>query len=172
MQTNEWGPSGWKFLHMITFNYPQDPDENTKINYKNLFENLQYTLPCNHCRISYTEIYKYISIDNYLDSRDGLTFWLFIVHNLVNRKLKKNLENFEDVYIKYENYRARCGNMNNIEQYNKCKSELKEITKTDINDNILIIYSKYKEIAKKQINNFYHSNDIIDPKFIKCKTII
>lgn len=168
MQANEWGPSAWKFLHMVTFGYPQDPDNNTKDHYKQLFSYLRYTLPCSHCRNSYTEIYKYICIDQYLDSREGLTFWLFIVHNLVNRKLERELSNYEDVVIQYENYRARCGDMNDIEKYSKCKKSIKKITQDDVQSNVLITYSKYKEISKKQIEEFYKSENIIDPKFTKC----
>jgi hypothetical protein len=168
MQANEWGPPAWKFLHMVSFGYPQDPDNDTKDNYRQLFSILRYTLPCSHCRKSYTEIYKYICIDQYLDSREGLTFWLFIIHNLVNRKLKRDLANFEDVVLEYENYRARCGDMNDIAKYSKCKNSLKEIKLSDIQNNVLVTYSKYKEISKKQIEDFYKSENIIDPKFIKC----
>ena len=168
MQANIWGPSAWKFLHSITFSYPQDPDEDTKKHFKTLFETLQYTLPCSHCRKSYINIYKYICIDQYLDSREGLTFWLFIVHNLVNRKLGHDLENFENVVLQYENFRARCGDMNNIVKFNKCKSELKPLNIIDIQQNVLITYSKYKDISKLQIEEFYKSDNIIDPKFIKC----
>jgi hypothetical protein len=168
MQANEWGPAAWKFLHTVTFDYPQDPDNNTKDNYKQLFSNLCYTLPCSHCRKSYTDLFKYICIDQYLDSREGLTFWLFIIHNLVNRKLERDLANFEDVVLKYENYRARCGSMNDIAKYTKCKANIKQLKSSDIQHNILVTYSKYKDISKKQIAEYYKSENIIDPKFIKC----
>lgn len=168
MQANEWGPAGWKFLHMISFNYPNDPTESDKINYKNLYENLQYTLPCSLCRSSYSKIFKYICIDYYLDSKDGLTFWLFIVHNLVNLKLNKEMAFFEDIVIKYENFRARCGSMNNIEAYNNCTNELKPIKKSDVENNISLTYTKYKDISKKLIKEFYESIDIIDPNVNIC----
>ena len=168
MQTNEWGPAGWKFLHSITFNYPNDPSETDKKHFKDLFESLQYVLPCSLCRSSFCKIFKYICIDYYLDSKEGLTFWLFIVHNLVNLKLNKNMEFFDDVVVKYENFRARCGSMNDIETYNKCKKELKPIEKSDIDNNVTITYAKYKDISKQLIQEFYNSNDVIDPNFNKC----
>jgi hypothetical protein len=171
MQANEWGSHAWKFLHSITFSYPQDPDNETKNNFKELFSCLRYTLPCSHCRNSYSIFYKYICIDHYLDSREGLTFWLFIIHNLVNRKLKKDLANFEEIVLEYENYRARCGNMNDIAKFTKCKMEIKPLTISDIQNNVLITYSKYKEISKKQIQEFYNSENNIDPKIINCPKI-
>ena len=168
MQANEWGPAGWKFLHMISFNYPDDPTESDKLHYKTLYENLQYTLPCSLCRNSYSKIFKYICIDYFLDSRDGLTFWFFIVHNLVNLKLNTEMAFFEDIVIKYENFRARCGSMNNVENYTKCKNELKPIVKSDIDNRVSLTYSKYKDISKKLVKEFYESIDIIDPNVNIC----
>ena len=168
MQANEWGPSAWKFLHSVTFSYPQDPDEDTKKHFKDLFSNLRYTLPCSFCRNYYSQIFKYICIDPYMESREGLTFWLFIVHNLVNRKLDRDLANFGDIVLQYENYRARCGSMNDIKKYTKCKISVKDLTCNDIDANVLLTYSKYKEISKEQIVNFYKSEQIIDNHFIKC----
>lgn len=168
MQANEWGPSAWKFLHTVTFGYPQDPDEETKKNYKEFFTTLKYVLPCSHCRNYYTQLHKYICVDEYLDSREGLTFWLFVIHNLVNRKLERDLANFEDVVLTYENYRARCGDMNDIKKYTQCKTSLKPIVSENINSNVIITWTKYKDIAIKQIKNFYNSQNIIDPHFTKC----
>lgn len=168
MQANEWGPSAWKFLHTVSFAYPLNPDEETKTNYKNLFSNLRYTLPCSFCRSYYTQIFKYISIDPYLESRNGLTFWLFVVHNIVNRKLNRDLANYEDVVLEYENYRARCGSMDDVKKYTKCKSISKPLVSQDIKENVLSTYLKFKDLAKGQIQELYKSEQIIDPHFTKC----
>jgi hypothetical protein len=168
MQANEWGPSAWKFLHTVTFAYPQDPDDETRNHYKDLFSNLRYTLPCSFCRNYFTQIFKYISIDPYLDSREGLTWWLFVVHNLVNRKLNRDLANFEDVVLQYENYRSRCGSMNDIKKYTQCKINLIPLTTKDIVSSVMLTYSQYTEISRSQIEHFYKSEQIIDPHFTKC----
>ena len=34
MDTKFWGPSGWKFLHLVAYTYPNNPTENNKITYK------------------------------------------------------------------------------------------------------------------------------------------
>ena len=39
MHPEIWGPSGWIFLHTITFNYPINPTPEQKIKHKELFEN-------------------------------------------------------------------------------------------------------------------------------------
>lgn len=106
MQTSKWGPSAWTYLHSVTFNYPDTPTSLQKKNIKDLFQNLQYTLPCKYCRDSYTVFFKYIDIEPYLESRMGLTYWLYVIHNLVNLKLDKHLVPFSSVVKHYENLRA------------------------------------------------------------------
>jgi hypothetical protein len=157
MQTNEWGPAAWKFLHTITFSYPVNPTIDDINIFKSFFTSLQFILPCSSCRKSYSKVLKYIPIDVYLESRNGLTFWLFLVHNIVNNKLNKNLETFDNVVLLYENYRARCGNMNDIVKYELCKNNLKKITINDINDNIISTHNKYKKISKNQLKNYYNN---------------
>ena len=97
-----------------------------------------------------------------------MKFWLFIIHNLVNRKLNRDLANYEDIVLEYENFRARCGSMNDIKKYTNCKNNIKPLVSNDIKSNITLTYSKYKEISKKQIINLYKSEQIIDPNFVKC----
>lgn len=106
MNTKVWGKAGWVFLHSTTFNYPSKINENNpehvlKKKYtKQLFKNLRHTLPCKYCRISFTNFLKELPIDNYLGSRKELTFWLYSIHDKVNKKLlKQEKEAFEERQI-------------------------------------------------------------------------
>ena len=110
MNVNFWGPSGWKFLHTLTFNYPINPTINQKKIYKNYFTLTGDILPCKYCRVSYKEFIKKIPIDNYLDSRDSLVKWFYLIHNLVNKKLNKRKILLKTLIKRYEKYRV-----------NKCK---------------------------------------------------
>jgi len=74
--------------------------------YYELFNNLKFTLPCKFCRESYSIFFKYIDINNYLNDRMGITYWLFIIHNIVNYKLNKKKVDFIDVVDFYEKRRA------------------------------------------------------------------
>ena len=65
MQTTKWGPPGWTFLHIISFNYPLVPTETDKRNYKSFFTHMAKMLPCKYCRESYTQYIK--EMDNFLD---------------------------------------------------------------------------------------------------------
>jgi hypothetical protein len=110
MQTNKWGPCAWEYLHTLTFNYPENPTDDNKKYYYELFDNLKFTLPCKYCRESYSIFFKYININNYLNDRMGITYWLYTIHNIVNYKLNKKKVDFIDVVHFYEKRRANQTN--------------------------------------------------------------
>jgi len=95
MRVQTWGPPGWKFLHTITFNYPEkideaDPEDRAKkFFHKQLFENLQHTLPCVYCRQSYKQFLLDDPIEPNLGTRKDFTYWFYRIHNKVNAKLRK-----------------------------------------------------------------------------------
>lgn len=159
MQTDKWGPSAWTYLHTVTFNYPISPTPEDKINYKILFDNFGKTMPCKFCRDSYNTFYQILLIDNFLDDRHGLTYWLFCIHNLVNIKLNKPVINFEQVVYRYENKRARCTGHTDL---NDCKKKLP--FNKDMNTFCNIAFTKYKSLIKKLLYNiekFSHKNEIV-----------
>lgn len=89
MDTEFWGPSGWKLLHSITYNYPNYPSQKIKNIYKRFFLILVKILPCKYCKDSLKEFYKELPIINYLENRNTLTMWIYLIHNKVNNKLRK-----------------------------------------------------------------------------------
>ena len=98
-----WGPKAWFFLHTITFNYPENPTKNDKLNYKNFFKSLQYVLPCKVCKKNYINHINEFPIDDFLNSKDDIVKWLINIHNEVNKILKKPIINYEDVIEYYNN---------------------------------------------------------------------
>ena len=120
-QTNVWGPMAWIFLHMITLNYTPDRKNDT---YK-FFKSLKGVLPCGACRKNFKEIIngksKLRLTMKKLESRETLSFWLFLVHNEVQRGIysrSKNIsdkpaysdskEDFKKSMTKLEAMRAKC----------------------------------------------------------------
>ena len=89
MNVNKWGPGGWTFLHTITFNYPEKPTNTDKKQYIDFFKMVGSMLPCKYCRDSYNIYSKYVPINKFIDSREGITYWLYYIHNLVNDNVKK-----------------------------------------------------------------------------------
>lgn len=106
MDPKIWGPSGWLFLHTITFNYPTNPTEEDKKNYKLFFESLKNVIPCPICSEHYKENLKKIPIK--LNSKDELIEWLFDIHNSVNKFKGEKVYTHEDLYdIYYDMYKSK-----------------------------------------------------------------
>jgi hypothetical protein len=89
MKTNIWGPSAWKFLHAITFAYPEDPSDEHKEAALDLFKSLRLLLPCGDCCNHYCREFEKNGVQASLGSRKELAKWLFNFHNLVNARLGK-----------------------------------------------------------------------------------
>jgi hypothetical protein len=114
MMTKVWGPPGWFFLHSITFGFPikaSDVEPSRIQSYIDFFNSAGDVLPCKYCRESYKEFIKEVPIYNFIDSRESLVKWLYIIHNKVNKKLgipDCDIPTLEDVKTRYEKYRAMC----------------------------------------------------------------
>ena len=110
MDTRFWGPDGWLILHSITANYPTKITSNEKHIYLHFFNTLEFLLPCVYCRKSFSKYYKELPIEEYLTTKTDICFWLYLIHNKVNDKLrqqklndKKNPE-FKTIYKKFNKY--------------------------------------------------------------------
>lgn len=95
----EWGPAGWKFLHIITFAYPDQPTLQQQKAAMDLFSSLQFMLPCPACQGHYQEFFKQnpIPVTNAVD----LQKWLVNLHNSVNQRLQKPLVTWEQAKSMY-----------------------------------------------------------------------
>jgi hypothetical protein len=102
MNQNIWGSSLWFSLHTITMNYPNIPTYVDKQDYKNFFISLQYVIPCSVCRKNYQRHLKELPIENALESRQKLVYWLIDIHNLVNAEIGKKIMSYKNVIKKYE----------------------------------------------------------------------
>ena len=112
MNVNKWGPGGWNFLHTMTFNYPLEPTEYDKERYSKFFNITGEMLPCKYCRNSYKKYIKYVPIEPFLEDREGVSYWLYRIHQLVNDKVFKKNVSFKQVVKEYEKIRAKCGKLN------------------------------------------------------------
>lgn len=112
MLTSIWGPTLWHFLHTISFNYPVNPTDDDKHNYKHFILNLQYILPCKYCRINLKKNLKTLPLNNNVfKNRNNFSKYMYDLHDLINKMLgKKSNVSYEEVRDRYENFRARCNN--------------------------------------------------------------
>jgi len=88
METIYWGPSGWRFLHLLTFLYPENPDTSDKILMRDMMTLLPDILPCKYCRASFSKYMANLDITPALESQELLIEWLYKMHNKVNKKLR------------------------------------------------------------------------------------
>ena len=110
MLTSVWGPPMWHVLHTISFNYPVNPTKEDKENYYNYFKNLQKVLPCKYCRDNLKKNFKKCPLrKSVFKNRDTLSRWVYDLHELVNKMLKKKSNlSYSQVRDRYEHFRARC----------------------------------------------------------------
>ena len=96
---SEWGPAAWKFLHAITFSYPENPSLSEQRDAENLFASLRSLLPCEACRSHYESEISIHPPDT--RSRATLSAWLVDLHNRVNLRLGKPIFSFASAESAY-----------------------------------------------------------------------
>ena len=160
MQTVKWGNAMWTPLHAITFNYPIKPTQIDKNKYKQYFNLTGQILPCKYCRESFITYSKYIPIDTFLDSREGVVYWLYTIHNLVNNKLYKPNTSLCEVVVIYEKMRAKCGHVKKKDvKYKSCAKKFYKNVDKSIIDSHINNTKKYIPIMKKYIKNLFNSSE-------------
>jgi len=100
MKNSQWGPAAWLFLHSVTFQYPENPTDQDKNNYKIFFDSLQNILPCPNCREHYQKNLKENPMN--LESRESLIKWVIDLHNAVNKKNSKKEYSYDEVNDLYQ----------------------------------------------------------------------
>jgi hypothetical protein len=110
MLTSVWGPAMWHYLHTMSFNYPVEPTEKNKRDYKDFVYNLRNVLPCKYCRINLTNNLKQKPLMMcHMKNRAAFSKYIYELHELVNKMLnKKSQLSYCDVRERYEHFRSRC----------------------------------------------------------------
>lgn len=124
MLTAVWGPSLWHSLHAISFNYPINPSNEEKKNYKNWIKNLKYVLPCKYCRVNLVKNFKQLPLTSKnMKNRETFSRYIYNLHELVNKMLgKQSGLTYCDIKERYEHFRARCGKRTTV-KHNKKKED-------------------------------------------------
>jgi hypothetical protein len=96
-----WGPKAWRLIHCTAQSYPDKPTEEDKHNYYQFYHNLPYILPCCICKDHFLEQLKINPIK--LGSQKELSFWLYDLHNNVNKMNKKKILTYQEADKLYHN---------------------------------------------------------------------
>lgn len=101
MNQNVWGPHLWFFLHTISFTYPLKPKDSDKANYKEFFNELQNVIPCNVCKKNYIRHLKEFPVNNHLNNRKDIVYWVIDLHNMVNSETGKRVLTYDEALKRY-----------------------------------------------------------------------
>ena len=124
-QTLVWGPPTWMSIHITSFNYPPEPTEKDRQNYKIWLESMENVLLCRYCRENFAKNMKSAGwSDKSLESREEFSLFCYRLYDEVNKMLGKTSPPFEEIRDKYEMLRAKC--LSNEEKM-KLTSENKEL---------------------------------------------
>lgn len=97
MYPSIWGKHAWNFMHLITLEYPENPDKHTINNYKSFIYSLTNILPCEKCRNNLSKHLQNKPItDEIMSSRISFVKYIIDLHNIVNFETNKPVLSYED----------------------------------------------------------------------------
>ena len=106
MKTSVWGPSAWRFLHAVSFAYPETPTSEQQDAALQLFLSLRHMIPCGDCCGHYcSEIQR---SPPRVESREALSRWLVDIHNRVNARLGKPQYPYAAALAEYTAEASQC----------------------------------------------------------------
>ena len=159
---NLWGPHLWKFMHLFTLSYPNEPTEDEKDIAYNFFTSIQTILPCEKCRYNFKNHLETLT-EEVLDSNENLVKWLFDIHNEVNKATGKPIFSFDDFINIYINNNTSTSTLNitNIDKKEEVidnnNDKMKELIKQEFKQELMkeiISELKINNKEKKDNNNF------------------
>lgn len=85
-----WGPHFWYMMRCIAHNYPINPTINDARHTKIFYYEIQYILPCDICRYTFSQHLNKFPIDNNLDSREKLIEWVEHIYEMTKKDISEN----------------------------------------------------------------------------------
>ena len=86
---NVWGPRFWGMLHGLAAVYVTGSRRH-KAAFRNLLESLKILLPCNRCCQHYIRNIAKVNMDDVLKNQPSLFYFIFVLHNAVNKENGKH----------------------------------------------------------------------------------
>ena len=91
-----WGPHVWATFHVCTLSFPRDPSRCEKKAMNSLFQSMIHNIPCKTCRDCYTKLIKVAPPGPFIElGRAGAFGYSWLLHNLVSKKIHKDLITFD-----------------------------------------------------------------------------
>jgi hypothetical protein len=138
-----WGPTTWNFLHTLCKSINND---NPKfiLNVLDVITEICKNLPCPDCSDHATEYFKKVKRSMIVTKHD-LSYIIFVLHNIVNQRKKKEIFKFDNMDI-YDNN-------NLIDSYNKF------IFNFHTNNNMKLLMNSFKrKLFIEQLKKWIYEN--------------
>jgi len=91
-----WGKAGWRFIHHIALNFPDNATESEKQDYLNFLNSIDKVLPCPICGVHFKD--NMIKHPPRLDSKREFFNWSVDMHNEVNISQGKPIVSHDDAF--------------------------------------------------------------------------
>ena len=94
-----WGPIMWRYLHIMSLHFPDNPTPEQQQAYRNFMASLVHVLPCAGCKQNLSRHYEDMPVtDNVLRNKASFSRYVYDLHNAVNHELgKPSNVRFEDL---------------------------------------------------------------------------
>ena len=151
MKKKEWGPLIWNFLHTLSVKIKEESFESQKNNLLNIFKMIISTLPCPYCSQHALTLFKNVN-KRFIVNKFSFIDFMYVFHNQVNRKLKKEIYPRDDLIKKYEEKNLlECLN-DLINVYNYKSNNLR----------LMLVNSGNKQIISKIYKIIYDNKEHFD----------
>jgi Erv1 / Alr family len=77
-----WGPHLWKFMHMMAYSYPENPNVQVRASGRQFFYTLRHLIPCETCQKHFNDLISKKSPQ--VDSKQQMQEYVLWLHNQVN----------------------------------------------------------------------------------------
>lgn len=105
-----WGPPMWHVLHSIAYMYNPQTDRER---YLVFFNNLGQILPCEECRLHYSQNFNKNEFMRASNSQEDMFRWVYDLHNKVNKQTgvpESKWPSYKSVIDRYESFKTDCSN--------------------------------------------------------------
>lgn len=96
-----WGPHYWFVLMTMAHVYPDHPNDVTKKVYYQFLQNLPLFIPNPESANVVEQLLSIHPPNVYLTNKNSLIYWVYLMHNEVNKKLEKREMSLHDALHEY-----------------------------------------------------------------------
>jgi hypothetical protein len=140
-----WGPLVWKVLHCIAIKIKDDEFSKERSHLIRMITGICSNLPCPQCTSHATSIIKRNRLKD-VKSKNELIRFIYLMHNIVNKRLKKKCYSFEDMH-----------------HYNECNTKhvLSEYFTANVNAKFgekMMLHSFHRKAFLNEFYNYFKKN--------------